>query len=360
MKLELLIDSKRFWNRLEEDINLAKKRVYLQTLSFEGDSVGRTLADRIMGCSAGDKRIIVDYYTKYVLSDKFRYSPKNLFDDDLRQEIKETARMFTDLLSDGTRVKFVNPVGPLFLRFPSRNHKKIIVIDDQIGYVGGINFSEHNFEWHDLMLRIEDPGIASFLAEDFRTSWDGGRFRERKRFGDIELHSLDGRTNKEAFEPIFRLMDNARKSIYVQSPYLSSPFSDKLREAADRGVKVSIMTPENNNKPPLQDYIMWEADRSGFDLRLYQDRMTHVKAMLIDEQNLIIGSCNFDSFSYHFEQELVVVVNDKRIISEFVKQVIESDNANSIPADGRVSNLRGIVRQLEIKSISRLSRIFNK
>lgn len=358
--LDLLVDSAAFWKRLKADITAASKRIYIQTLSFEGDRAGQMLADSVAASKATDKRIIVDYYTKYVLSDKFRFSPKNWFDRELKSEHRATAKMIADLHSDGTRVKFVNPVGPLFLKMPARNHKKIIVVDDAVSYIGGINFSDHNFLWHDLMLRIENREIADFLAGDFRSSWRGERFLGQFRSGQIELYSFDGRANRAAFEPILDRIRNAESSIYVQSPYLSAPFTDAMRRAAERGVAVTVVTPDDNNKRPMREYIHWEAARSGFDLRLYQDGMTHLKAMLIDDARLIVGSCNFDYFSYCFEEETVAVISDRKLIAEFRDCIIDRDHAMCTKADLDRRHFKGSIRNLQISTLGRILRQFNQ
>jgi cardiolipin synthase len=358
--LDLLVDSSAFWKRLQADIAAATKRVYIQTLSFEGDRAGRLLADGVSASAAPDKRIIVDNYTKYVISDKFRYSPRNWFDRELKAEHRATMQMMTDLRSEGTRVKFVNPVGPFFLRMPARNHKKIIVIDDDIGYIGGINFSDHNFSWHDMMLRIENREIVDFLAGDFLSSWEGKRFSGRFRAGELELFSFDGWSNRAAFDPILNLIRSAESSIYVQSPYLSSPFTDAMRHAADRGVTVTVVTPDDNNKGPMRDYIHWEAARSGFDLHLYQNGMTHLKAMLIDDAYLIVGSCNFDYFSYCFEEETMAVISDRELIAEFKDRIVDRDYKACQEANLNGAHLRGSICNFQISSLARLLRLFNR
>jgi len=120
-----------------------------------------------------------------------------------------------------------------------------------------------------------------------------------------------------------------------------------------------VVTPEKNNKRPLQEYIHWEAARSGFDLRLYQKGMTHLKAMLIDDRYLIIGSCNFDYFSYRFEQETIAVISDKQVIAEFRKRVIESDNTCCVKANSGRPGVKGYLRSLQIRSIGRVMGVFN-
>ncbi len=358
--VDLLVDANNFWDRLKDDIESARDRVYIQTLSFEGDRVGKKLSDQILKSPAPDKKIIIDNYTRFVLSDKFIHSPRNWFDSGLRQEARDTARMIEDLNSNGTKVRFVNPVGFLFARLPARNHKKIIVIDDRISYIGGINFSEHNFEWHDLMLRIEDGKIASFLGNDFLTSWDGKHFGGRIKSGMLELHAYDGAGNETAFEPLMKLIDEAQSSIYVQSPYLCQPFTGRLACAADRDVNVTVVSPEQNNKKAMGSYIRWEAARSGFDIGLYQKGMTHLKAMLIDQKYLIIGSTNFDYFSYRFHQETMAIITDKRIISEFIEQVIDEDDRHCRRVTNPKKSLNGYLRNLQINIVCRLADLLLK
>ena len=357
---DLLVDADSFWDRLQADIASARKRIYIQTLSFEGDRVGKKLTDQILKSSAPDRKIIVDHYTRFVLSDKFIHSPANWFDGELRQEARSTREMMAVLQSNGIGVRFVNPVGPMMVRMPARNHKKIIVVDDRISYIGGINFSDHNFEWHDMMLRIEDDRIAAFLGDDFMVSWEGRHFGGGIRSGKIELHAFDGSGNEAAFETLMRLIDEAQASIYVQSPYLCQPFTGRLAGAAARGVPVTVVSPERNNKKALYSYINLEAARSGFDLRLYQERMTHLKAMLIDEKYLIVGSTNFDYFSYRFHQETMAIITDEAVISEFIEQIVDADDRQCRRVANPKKSWGGYLRNLQINLVCRLTDLLLK
>jgi len=66
------------------------------------------------------------------------------------------------------------------------------------------------------------------------------------------------------------------------------------RDAVSRGIPVTVVTPRENNKKPIKEYILWEAARSALTFASIARGMTHMKAMLIDETYLIVGSCNFD------------------------------------------------------------------
>lgn len=323
--IELLVDGAAFRRRLERDLPQASS-VVLQTMSFEGDAAGEALAGSLLASPASDRRVIVDAYTRYILSGRFRYSPRRLFDRRFRDELEATDGMFGRMRAGGVGVRLCNPAGLLLRRLPARNHKKSVVIDRRIAYVGGINISDHNFEWHDLMLRIEDDAIARVLAEDFDRTWEGRPTRHYGESRGVEVHVLDGRTNEPGFERLFQLLEAARHEIIVHSPHVSFPFCESLARATRRGVNVTVITPVPNPIPSIGRYLRWQGRRAGFDLRVFP-RETHLKAMLIDDRWLVVGSSNFDYLSYRRLQEILVVVRDPATIEAFRTRVLAPDLA---------------------------------
>jgi cardiolipin synthase len=329
MKMRLLVDANEFRETLATDLAAARSSVFLQALTFEGDAAGRSVAELLVRSPARDRRVLVDVFTRHVLSDRFRWRPDNLLSVPLWREAWATRRMHRDLPGRGVEVRFVNPAGPLFLRFPARNHKKLVVVDERIAYVGGINFSDHNFAWHDLMVRVDDAHVGEFLAEDFLATWEG-----RDRAGSLEasgltLHALDGRRNEAVFDDVLELLAQAREEIFLQCPYVSDPFTRELRRAARRGVRVTVLMPERHNFPLFREALAHVAAEGSVDLRLYPDRMTHMKALLVDRRRLVVGSANFDIWSYHCQQEYLAVVSDPAIVEEFRRRVAEPDLARS-------------------------------
>ena len=330
MSTELLIDFTEFWSRLRDDISSAQRSVFVQTFAFEGDAVGKQLSAALVSSPARDKRILADSFTRVVLSDKFRFSPANFFDRELRSEARATAEMFDEVTRAGVELKFTNAYGVTPRRLLSRNHKKLIVIDDRTAYFGGINFSEHNASWHDMMLRTDDADAVAFLREDFLSTWTGRDQIEQAQFAGFELLTLDGRQNRAAFQRVLDLIDAARQTIFVESPYITLPFYERLRDAAQRGVDVKIVTPGQNNWSYFAKYARVESARSQIDLRLYQGGMSHLKAMLIDGQYLVAGSSNFDYLSYRLYQEILAVITAPEVIAEFRERVMLPDLASSV------------------------------
>jgi cardiolipin synthase len=360
MSMRLLVDSDAFWQSLASDIGSARSYVYVQTLSFEGDRVGKALTAALESSSAPDKRVLVDSYTKIIQNDKFLFSPSSLLDSELRAEVRETSAMIAGARRTGIDVRFTNPLGVLLRKLAARNHKKIMVIDDRISYVGGLNFSEHNFEWHDLMLRIDDGDVAAFLRDDFLTTWRGEDVCRSGSFPGIDLHLCDGSTNALVFQKLFDLIDSASNQIFVESPYITFPFFEKLGDARKRGVQVTLISPHANNYPTLTRYVKWECARLDIDLWLYRGRMTHLKAMLIDGRYLIVGSSNFDDFSYRRHQELIAVATDRAVIADFEERVVKHDLAKSVRFTGSAAGLRSRIALQQVKWGARLARLVSR
>ncbi len=349
-KIQIQVDADEFWPSLKKDIRSAKECVYVQTLSFEGDSVGEALAEELSSSSAPDRRVIVDeFYTLHRINDNFLHNPKHWFDTGLRKERDKTRAMHGALEKKGIGVRLVNPTGPIGVKFLKRNHKKIIVVDDRVAYIGGMNFTEHNFAWHDMMLRIEDPKLTQFLKNDFLETWGGRNANTSHSFDGMQLYRLDGVTNRKAFQPIIDLIASAKESVYIISPYIAYPFYEALRKAVEAGAKVVLVTPDQNNWRTMREYVIWESVRAGVDLRLYQGRMMHLKAMLIDNRYLIAGSSNFDFLSSEIMPEVVAVITDEPTIAEFKRKVLHVDLQNAIPNTEKISTVRGYYHIARLK-----------
>ncbi len=326
---ELLVGSDEFWRRAREDMAAARRRLYVQAMTFEADTAGAKVGRAISNSRALDRRVLVDDFSRFVISDRFIYAPRNLTDPVFREEVKATHDMFGGLVRDGVGVRVTNSWGLLLHRFPFRNHKKLIVADD-VAYIGGINFSDHNFEWADLMLRIECPRIAERLAEDFQDTYAGRSHCWSAQFGRLRLYGFDGRDNAAGFAEIIEHIAQARQSICIVSPYLTFPFVEALERAAARGVDVQLITPLKNNKPIARDYLLRVAQRAGFDVRLTPE-MIHLKGMLIDGRTLVLGSSNFDFVSYLAEDEIVAVIADQALADSFRRRVIAPALATALP-----------------------------
>ena len=237
MKVELLLGADAFWARLREDLDRARSRAWLQTFTFEGDRAGIRLGRAIEGCLALDRRFLVDSYSLLYHSDRIIPGTAWL-DRAMRVEVSLTHRWVRRLRSGGVQVRFGNPIGPMLTGILRRNHKKLALFDDRIAYLGGINFSDHNFAWNDMMLRIESEQLVRMLALDFLGTWAGRSTTWDVDINGLRVISVSGRGNRRAFKPLIKAIGAARSTVDVVSAYLSYPFTSYLADAASRGVRV--------------------------------------------------------------------------------------------------------------------------
>ena len=322
-----LVGSAAFWEAARADIAAARRRVLVQAMTFEADAAGRAVAEAVEASSAADRRVLVDDYSRHVINDHVVAATRKRA---IVNEARDTRAMFAALVARGVGVRVTNPIGRNPARYAVRNHKKLIVADD-VAYIGGINFSDHNFAWHDMMIRVAVRDAVDFLAADFDATWASRPVAAQARFGDVSLYALDGRNNATSFADTFAALAAARTSIDVVSAYPTFPFVDALAAAARRGVRVRIFTPLPNNKAVVRDYVVPAAQAAGIEVRLLPE-MTHLKAMLIDGERLIAGSCNFDFASWHVEEEFLAILDDPALAADFHAAVIAPAEASAHPA----------------------------
>lgn len=340
MKIEILVDAPEFWARMRDDLAAARQSAYVQTFTFEGDRVGTRLARAMHVAGAPDRRLLVDGYSRLYHSDRIIPGPAWL-GRGFRREVMLTRRWVRRLREDGVGVRFGNPLGPSPVRMLRRSHKKLACFDERVVYLGGINFSDHNFAWHDMMLRVESEELGSLMADDFRAGWEGRPAPLDRVVGPLRIISMNGRGNRRRFRPVVEAIRSARSTIDIASAYLSYPFTIYLTQAILRGVRVRVLTPASNNKPNLARHVLQRAARGGFEVVRYAGGMSHMKAMLVDGELLVAGSSNFDFMSHDILEEHVVMTRDPDVIDQFLERVWRPDMASALP--GRVRSSVGTI-----------------
>lgn len=336
-KSKILLGSEAFMKRLEEVASNASQSFYAQAMTFEGDQAGKWLVEVMKSSPAKEKKLLIDSYSKLVINDHFIPSLKYFQDLEFRNEVKETSKMVKEAQQNGIEVKFTNPIGFLALKYPLRNHKKMVIIDGKISFLGGINFSDHNFAWHDMMVEVSDKKLGKSLVEDFEKTWQGHNQSRTIETDKGQLYLFNGSKSKRLYQSFFDHIRGAKKYVQVISPYISEPLLGVLRSIADKGVEITVISPQENNKSIFKNIILSEQEKGYFHLKEYPG-MSHMKAILIDDEKLIFGSSNYDLVSYYFEQEVVFVSEDKALIREFQEKVLAdvgAFNADSVSAFGK-------------------------
>ena len=138
---------------------------------------------------------------------------------------------------------------------------------------------------------------------------------------NITLDVGPGAGNDAMLRTMAAAIDGARRSIYVECPYITEPLFRMLGQARRRGVQVTIVTSEHINRLGMKWSIMAACAEQDLQLRLWPDNMTHIKALLVDEDELVLGSANFDFLSGELQPELLITARDSALVAGFKDRV---------------------------------------
>ena len=227
-----------------------------------------------------------------------------------------------------------------FWQHENRTHRKVLVVDQRIGFAGGVNISAewegdaaHPGEWRDTHLRIEGPAVDGLNAA-FSTDWVGaGRpateldavFPDQPRLGTSTVQIVRGEPStawSDVANTFAALLTLATRRVRIASAYFapSRRFTALLCDASERGVDVEVMVPGDNAH---SRFVQLAAEAqfeklmaAGVRIWSYEPTMMHAKIILVDDLVACVGSANFDRRSMKLNHELEVIVLDPSIVAE--------------------------------------------
>ncbi len=307
--VEFYITGKDKFDALFRDIDKATKHIHIEYYVWDDDVIGNILKDLLIKKSAeGVKiRIIVDAVGSWRVKNSF-YEQMRSAGIEVEEFMKVTFPMFT------SHVNY-------------RNHRKIVVIDGRVGYIGGMNIADRYVNgpswgnWRDTHIRIEGKGVQG-LQSVFLIDWflvSKSLITARKYFPALEnygdnfvqiVSSGPYSPAREIMQGFMQAIFGAQSYIYIQTPYFIPPesLSDALIAASIRGVDVRLMVPRRSDTLLVQlasrSYFK-KLLRVGIKIYFYEPGFLHSKLMVIDDSLTLIGSANFDIRS--FEQNLEVM-----------------------------------------------------
>lgn len=328
-----------------EAIRGARKQILFETYIWKGDEVGekfkRSLTD---AAERGvDVHIIYDGFANLVVSPRFKQFSSGL--KVLRFPLYNAGLRFFDLRRYG------------------RDHRKILVVDDAVGFVGGYNIgTPYATEWRDTHCRITGPGVWD-LKRAFADFWN---LHRRKRFRASERPLLLETTSQ--WEPRIRVHRNVPRlwMFPIRSMYLEAisratshvwlshayfipdeDFVDAINDAARRGVDVRVLVPQKSNHI-VADWISRgyysQMLASGVKIYWFRDAMVHAKTATIDGNWSTIGTANVDRLSMQGNYEINVEIIDPGMAAN-LEAIFETDLSNCIPVTQSDWERRNIYRR---------------
>ena len=344
-----------------EAIRSARSTISYAQYFYEESPIAREIAEALAArCRAGVRaHILLDGFGTLLMPAEYR----------------ET------MTGAGCEVATFRPLSPFSLvaafgigQSNKRNHRRILVVDGQIGFTGGsgvgpkwMGNGRTEGHWRDTDVRVEGPIVAS-LQGAFVENWLeatgnvlGGesyfpRLPPRGAVAAQVVRSSPAGGSFAMYTMFLLAMSSARQSIYLTNPYFlpDDRMTRVLTEAARRGVRVVVLLPgaiDNNIVRHASRSKFGELLRAGIEIYEYQAGLLHAKTMTIDGVWATIGSTNLDSRSFALNEELNAVVYDKAVAGQLEKVFVE-DLTYSRRIDYERWQRRGVVdRLLELLSL---------
>lgn len=333
-RIELLHGGQSTFERMMEAIDAAEETLLVQFYIFRDDALGRLFRDKVLAAAARGVRC-------YVLYDGIGSSrtPDSYFSAFGEGGVRTASFGSLSRLFFGTEPNF-------------RNHRKAIVCDGRIAFMGGHNIGDEYAGrhpkfgfWRDASLRVEGP-VAREIERIFAQDWafatgehlaatlhpENGAEPE----GDLPAAYLaTGPADPMETCSLFFLtaIGTAKRRLWITSPYFvpDSAVMSALRLAAARGVDVRVLVPD---KP--DHLLVWlagfdfleQAERAGVEAYRYTRGFLHEKIMLIDDDIACVGTANLDNRSLRLNFEATMIVPDRRFAAE-VESALEQDFRDS-------------------------------
>ena len=302
------------------DMDKATDHVHFEFFKFEDDRTGRRVGEKLRELASRGVEVRVTYDSAANLT---------------------RHRFYKWLRKGGVQVRAFLPVILPFLSSTTnyRNHRKIVVIDGKVGYLGGMNIADRyskgirGGQWRDTHVRISGPAAAE-LQTAFLVDWQycskcfvsGERYFPRvESCGDsIVQIATSGPMDewKVTMQGLIRLITQSERYVYIESPYFipTEPVMLALKNAALAGVDVRIIIPYHGDKgflvPLASRSYVEEALIAGVKLYFYGGGYLHSKTVVSDGTVCTVGSTNLDVRSFEQDFEVNAFIYDKEIARE--------------------------------------------
>lgn len=353
--LDFLVDGTEVSPKGLEVLRSAKHSINLSVFELEADEVGNKVADLLCKKAKYEKvkvRVLLDEYGSKT-------------DDGGAVDA-----MIKRLKEAGVEV-IVNPTPVLAGHL---DHRKVLVVDGQRAFTGGMNIGEkYQREWHDQQTYVEGPAVNA-LQRAFFDRWasEGGSLpsgAERDLYfrggrevpGGAETFVVphSGRKAEQADQNIkaayLRAIRTAKDRFWLANPYFADRDIVKaLCDAGRRGVDVRVVLPRNNDMPILDRTARGfypELVQANVKVFEYQGPMAHQKVAIADDSWATVGSSNLDPRSLRFNDELNLVVLDKKFVKSIEQKMFEVDLKKSEQMTDPNPTLREILDREVLSSI---------
>ena len=336
-EVEIYTSGYDFFPSLLMEIGKAEHHIHIDTFIISDDPLGRIIADALIDKAKQGVEV------RLIYDDVGSWRTPNSF--------------FMRMRNEGIEVYAFMPV-----RFPAftsrvnyRNHRKICVIDGEVGFIGGMNIARRYVQgtpkqsWRDTHVKLTGAAVYG-LQRAFLVDWyfvSKVFITERSYYPEIIIGQNNSMVQVVTSSPTslwpeieqgyVRILTNAKHYVYMETPYFlpTDPILFAMRVAALSGVDVRLMIPYETDTKVVEwasrSYVI-EASKAGVKILLYRKGFNHSKLLVSDDAMATIGSTNVDFRSFENDFEANAFFYDKKIALQ-VKEVFLADQKDSIDLD---------------------------
>ena len=331
--MKLLKNGDEIFPAMLEEIRNAASTINLETYVYWSGDIADEVAESLAKAAERgvEVRVVLDWYGS-------------------QQMNRELVRLMDDA---GVHVRYFRPLRWFnFRRANHRTHRKLMIVDGRVGFLGGVGIAEEwtgdaqdSDHWRDNHYRVEGPVVGdlqrlffSHWSEEERPPEDSTLFYPELKPAGALTAQVIGSEPEEAgnkIEEIYlRLVKGARDRFMVVAPYFapSDGLLEEMEKAARRGVRVEVVAAGRNNDMRVVRKAFrhdWgQLLEAGVNVYEYHRTLIHVKLLIVDEDQLFVGSANFDLRSMRLNGEASMLVRSREMV-EIHERVFEEDRADA-------------------------------
>jgi cardiolipin synthase A/B len=313
LQIKMFSDPLVFLTAMLTDIKSATRYIYLEIYRFRNDPMGIRFRDNlIQKCRQGvEIKLLID---SWGASSNYAF--------------------FRDLIDAGGEVKFFKKIRltwDAFTKNHRRDHRKILIIDDHITYIGSANISSYSINWRESVFRIKGDITKNFKEVFFENIriynkflYDKISYTRKIRYDNFQIiRDVPSLKHQPVQRKYLELIQKSKRDIYLETPYFlpGSKLRKALMDAAERGVKVNIIIPKNSDIHALDILAgryfgeLWEKKVNIFH---FMSQNLHSKIFLVDRTYFMIGSSNFDYRSFRYQHEICLFGEHKSLNRQLI------------------------------------------
>ncbi|MBS4200362.1 cardiolipin synthase [Bacillus sp. FJAT-49732] len=322
--VEIFTDGEHKFQSLLDDIKNAKEHIHIVYYIIRNDRLGKELLHTLTKKAKEGVEVKVLY--------------------DAMGSRRLPKKFFRPLIEAGGKVSAFFPaiLPHLNLQVNFRNHRKLAIIDGEIGYIGGFNIGDEYLGlnkrfgyWRDTHLKISGKAVYAMQtrfildwnqASATKIRYEDRLFPELEPLGATDVQIVSSGPDSEWEQIKFgmiKLISSAKKYIYIQTPYFIPDTSvlDAIKIAALSGVDVRLMIP---NKPD-HAFVYWatlsnvgELLKTGAKVYIYEKGFIHAKTMVADGKIATVGTANIDVRSFRLNFEVNAFLYDEVLVRKLV------------------------------------------